>query len=205
MKRLFLFDVDSTLINQEVIQLIAVHAGVQEKVREITERAMAGELDFQASLKERVSLLKGLPESVIEAVRSDISLTTGATELIAELQEQGDTVAVVSGGFTKVIAPLMENLKIEHYRANTLGIEGGRLTGKVVGAIVDRRAKASYLAELKLTLTPSQTIAIGDGANDIEMVVAADIGIAFCAKDALNDVADVVIKKRDLREILNYL
>ena len=112
MNRLFLFDVDSTLINQEVIELIAAHAGVQEKVKEITERAMAGELDFQASLKERVTLLKGLPESVIEEVSGDISLTTGAAELIAELQEQGDTVAVVSGGFTKVIAPLMENLKI---------------------------------------------------------------------------------------------
>lgn len=205
MKRLFLFDVDSTLINQEVIELIAAHAGVQDKVKDITDRAMAGDLDFQASLRERVALLKDLPESVIEAVRSDISLTTGAVELIAELQGQGDTVAVVSGGFTKVIAPLMDTLNVANYRANTLGVENGKLTGKVEGAIVDRHAKAAYLAKLKLELKPSQTIAIGDGANDIDMVIAADIGIAFCAKDALNDVADVVIKKRDLREVLNYL
>lgn len=205
MSRLFLFDVDSTLINQEVIELIAAHAGVEGRVKEITERAMAGELDFQASLKERVALLANLPESVIEDVRSDITLTTGAAELISNLQSQGDIVAVVSGGFTKVITPLMKTLNIQLFRANELEVFEGRLTGKVEGAIVDRQAKAAYLAELKLKLKPSQTIAIGDGANDIDMVEAADIGIAFCAKDALNDVADIVIKKRDLREILNYL
>lgn len=205
MSRLFLFDVDSTLINQEVIELIAAHAGVEGRVKEITERAMAGELDFQASLKERVALLANLPESVIEDVRSDITLTTGAAELISNLQSQGDIVAVVSGGFTKVITPLMKTLNIQLFRANELEVFEGRLTGKVEGAIVDRQAKAEYLTELKLKLKPSQTIAIGDGANDIDMVEAADIGIAFCAKDALNDVADIVIKKRDLREILNYL
>ena len=204
MTKLFLFDVDSTLINEEVIELIAARAGVQNKVKDITDRAMAGELDFQSSLKERVSLLKGLPESVIEEVREEITLTNGASELISELQSQGPTVAVVAGGFTKVIAPLMASLKIENYLANTLGVEEGTLTGQVVGEIIDRQAKATYLVKLKDLLNPIQTIAIGDGANDIDMLIAADIGIAFCAKDALNDVADVVIKKRDLREISNY-
>ena len=205
MTKLFLFDVDSTLINEEVIELIAAHAGVQDKVKDITDRAMAGELDFQSSLKERVSLLKGLPESVIDEVREEITLTNGASELISELQSQGHTVAVVSGGFTKVIAPLMATLKIENFLANTLGVEEGTLTGQVVGEIIDRQAKATYLVKLKDLLNPIQTIAIGDGANDIDMLKAADIGIAFCAKDALKDVADVVIKKRDLREISNYL
>lgn len=205
MKRLFLFDVDSTLINEEVIELIAARAGIQEKVKEITERAMAGEIDFQDSLTERVALLKDLPESVVEEVQSNITLTTGASELITELQNQGDTVAVVSGGFTKVIAPLMRSLGILHFRANTLGVLNGKLTGQVEGAIIDRQAKAHYLSELKRELNPVKTVAIGDGANDIDMVIAADIGISFCGKEALNNVADVVIRKRDLREVLNYL
>jgi phosphoserine phosphatase len=205
MNNLFLFDVDSTLINQEVIELIAAHANVQQKVKEITDRAMAGEIDFEQSLKERVSLLSGLESSILNSVKSEVTLTDGASELISTLHAKGDQVAVVSGGFVEVISDLMKKLHIEDYKANTLEIADGSLTGKVTGAIVDRKAKADYLFELKNKYSPKKTFAIGDGANDIDMLNAADVGIAFCAKPALNEIADVVILKRDLREVLNYL
>ena len=205
MNNLFLFDVDSTLINQEVIELIAAHANVQQKVKEITDRAMAGEIDFEQSLKERVSLLSGLESSILNSVKSEITLTDGASVLISTLQAQGDQVAVVSGGFVEVISDLMKKLHIEDYKANTLEIADGSLTGKVTGAIVDRKTKADYLFKLKNKYSPKKTFAIGDGANDIDMLNAADFGIAFCAKPALNEIADVVILKRDLREVLNYL
>ena len=205
MKRLFLFDVDSTLINEEVIELLASHAGVQDQVVEITFRAMAGELDFENSLKERVALLKGLSIDVIAEVQKRITLTNGAAELISAIQHSGDIPAVVSGGFVEIITPLMSELNITNFKANQLEIIDGILTGRVVGSVVDRAAKASYLLELEGRYSPAKTFAIGDGANDIDMVNAADCGIAFCAKPALNEVADVVILKRDLREVLNYL
>lgn len=205
MSRLFLFDVDSTLINEEVIDLIAAQANVAREVQEITELAMNGSLDFQDALRKRVSLLKGLPFAVLADVGSQITLTTGATDLISKLQSDGDEVAVVSGGFIEVISPLMQELKIKHYRANSLQIVDGLLTGQTDGAIIDRVAKGNFLLQLKLELQPTQVVAIGDGANDIDMIKLADIGIAFCAKPALKEVAEVVIEKRDLREILNYL
>lgn len=205
MNRLFLFDVDSTLINEEVIELIALHAGVEKEVKQITERAMAGEIDFAESLKTRVALLKGLPESVLLEVQSEITLTNGASELIATLLNNQDTVAVVSGGFIEVITPLMQSLKIERFKANNLEVFSGKLTGKITGPIVDREGKASYLGELQSELSPTLTIAVGDGANDINMIKAADIGIAFCAKESLKSEADIVISNRDLREILEYI
>lgn len=205
MKRLFLFDVDSTLINEEVIDLIAAHAGVQKKVSDITARAMAGEIDFDSALTERVGLLAGMPASILNVVSAEITLTNGASELIAQLHAKGDHVAVVSGGFSEVISPLMQLLSIDNFKANSLEIVGDQLTGKTKGEIVNRNAKATYLQELTAKLAPTQTIAIGDGANDISMIELADLGIAFCAKPALNQVADLVIEKRDLREILNFL
>lgn len=205
MSALFLFDVDSTLIDQEVIELIAAHAGVQAEVKEITDRAMAGELDFSESLRKRVSLLAGLSESVLEDVRADITLTLGARELISKLHELGNQVAVVSGGFTRVLEPLMKDLGIRHFQANQLEISNGKLTGKVIGEIVDREGKAAYLRKIAKELNSSRTFAIGDGANDIAMIQEADVGISFCGKAALNEVADVVILKRDLREVLNFL
>jgi len=205
MNQLFLFDVDSTLINEEVIELIAAHADVQQEVKAITDLAMAGEIDFAESLTRRVALLKDLPESVLIEVQKDISLTNGAKELVQQLFNDGDTVAVVSGGFLEVISPLMQSLSIANYRANRFEIANGKLTGKVLGKIVDRAAKAEYLHELKASLKPARVIAIGDGANDIEMIKAADIGIAFCAKDALRREADFVIENRDLREVLQAL
>ena len=205
MSRLFLFDVDSTLINEEVIDLIAKHAGVAEQVKKITELAMSGEIDFDTALTSRVALLTGLPTTVLDSVRNEISLTNGASEVIAQLQDNGDQIAVVSGGFLEVITPLMQSLAISYFKANSLEIASGKLTGKVQGAVVNRGAKAAYLKQLQNQLQPSQTIAIGDGANDIEMVEAADIGIAFCAKNALKENADITIDIRDLREILKFI
>ena len=205
MSRLFLFDVDSTLINEEVIELLASYAGVQDQVAEITSRAMAGELDFESSLKERVALLQGLSIDVIAEVQKGITLTNGAAELISAIQHSGDIPAVVSGGFVEVITPLMSELRVENFKANQLEIVDGILTGRVVGNVIDRAAKASYLLELKRKYSPAKTFAIGDGANDIDMVKESDCGIAFCAKPALNEVANVVISNRDLREVLNYL
>jgi phosphoserine phosphatase len=205
MSNLFLFDVDSTLINEEVIELIAAHAGVEERVKEITDRAMAGLIDFEQSLNERVSLLSGLDSSILNQIKDQITITEGAVDLIATLHAQGDKVAVVSGGFVEVISDLMEELQVQDFKANRFEIANGHLTGRVNGAIVDRKAKADYLFELKRKYSPIKTFAIGDGANDIDMVNSADVGIAFCAKAALNEIADVVILKRDLREVLNYL
>lgn len=205
MNKLFLFDVDSTLINEEVIDLIAAHAGVLAEVKSITARAMAGELDFKESLLGRVQLLKGLPINVLEDVRDQITLTKGARELILEIKKAGDVIAVVSGGFLEVITPLMDELGIEYFRANSFEVQNGVLTGAVAGEIIDRKAKADYLKQLALQLHPSTTYAIGDGANDIDMLKQSDVGIAFCAKAALNAVADHVITNRDLREVLKYL
>lgn len=205
MSRLFLFDVDSTLINEEVIDLIGAKANLSSEISAITELAMLGQIDFNMALTKRVELLSGLAVEILAEVRSEITLTNGAAELISGLRNAGDEVAVISGGFVEVIAPLMKTLNIDYFKANSLEIHNEKLTGRVTGEIVNRMVKANYLNELKEQLNPKLTIAIGDGANDIDMVKAADIGIAFCAKPALKEVADVVIDKRDLREILNYL
>lgn len=205
MSRLFLFDVDSTLINEEVIDLIGAKANLSSEISAITELAMLGQIDFNMALTKRVELLSGLAVEILAEVRSEITLTNGAAELISELRNAGDEVAVISGGFIEVIAPLMKTLNIDYFKANSLEIHNEKFTGRVTGEIVNRMVKANYLNELKEQLNPKLTIAIGDGANDIDMVKAADIGIAFCAKPALKEVADVVIDKRDLREILNYL
>ena len=205
MSRLFLFDVDSTLINEEVIDLIGAKANLSSEISAITELAMLGQIDFNMALTKRVELLSGLAVEILAEVRSEITLTNGAAELISGLRNSGDEVAVISGGFVEVIAPLMKTLNIDYFKANSFEIHNEKLTGRVTGEIVNRLVKANYLNELKEQLNPKLTIAIGDGANDIDMVKAADIGIAFCAKPALKEVADVVIDKRDLREILNYL
>ena len=207
MNKIFLLDVDSTLINEEVIDLLAAQAGVSKEVTQITSSAMAGELDFSESLVKRVSLLAGLSITAIAQVQKKITLTNGAADLITALQSRGDIVAVVSGGFTEIISPLLATLKISKFKANSLEIIEGQLTGKVNGEIVDRRAKAEFLKELvALSGIPlSDTVAIGDGANDIDMIQSAGIGVAFCAKPALVNVADRVINTRDLREVLKVI
>jgi len=206
-KKLVLMDVDSTLIAQEVIELLGAKAGVQTQVKEITDRAMAGEIDFEASLRERVALLKGLPESVIEEVRQEISLTPGAKTLVTTLQKLGHTVAVVSGGFINVIEPLLASLNIALYRANTLEIVDGLLTGQVQGPVIDRAAKATALKEFanQEGVELEQTVAIGDGANDLDMIALAGLGIAFNAKPAVRAAADSALSAPYLDSVLYLL
>jgi phosphoserine phosphatase len=203
-RKLVLMDVDSTLIQQEVIELLAAKAGVAAQVREITDAAMRGELDFAQSLKARVALLKGLPESVIAEVQEEISLTPGARTLIRTLQRLGHTVAVVTGGFIEVIEPLLKDLGIDHYRANSLEISEGRLTGKTTGTVIDRQAKAVALREFAFLagVEMDQTIAIGDGANDLDMITAAGLGIAFNAKPAVRAAADSAVSQPYLDSVL---
>ena len=203
-QHLVVMDVDSTVIQDEVIDLLADEAGTHAQVAEITERAMAGELDFSASLSARVALLEGLPAEVIDHVRDRITLTPGARTLCRTLRNLGYRVALVSGGFTEVIAPLAVELGVDHVRANTLEVVDGRLTGKVVGAIVDRAGKRAALEELALEygIPMSRTIAIGDGANDVDMLQAAGLGIAFNGKAAARDAADSSVSVPYLDSVL---
>ena len=203
-QHLVVMDVDSTLIQDEVIDLLADEAGTHAQVAEITERAMAGELDFAASLTARVALLAGLPADVIDRVRDRITLTPGARTLCRTLRNLGYRVALVSGGFTEVIAPLAVELGVDHVRANTLEVVDGHLTGKVVGAIVDRAGKRAALEELALEygIPMSRTIAIGDGANDADMLQAAGLGIAFNGKAAARDAADSSVSVPYLDSVL---
>ena len=206
-KKLVVMDVDSTLIQQEVIELLAQKAGSQEKVKEITDSAMRGELDFEASLKARVALLAGLPESVISEVQSEISLTPGARTLVKTLHQLGHSVAVVSGGFTQEHEPLIKELGIVHYRANTLEIIDGKITGRVLDPVIDRAAKATALQDFAKIegVQLEQTIAIGDGANDLDMISIAGLGIAFNAKPAVKAAADSSVSAPYLDSVLYLL
>jgi phosphoserine phosphatase len=206
-KKLVVMDVDSTLIQQEVIELLGAKAGKGAEIKEVTDQAMRGELDFEASLRARVSLLAGLPESVIDEVRSEILLTPGARTLVATLHKLGHSVAVVSGGFTAVIEPIIKDLGISHYRANTLEVKDGKLTGQVLGKIIDRAAKAEALRDFAAEegVSLEQTIAIGDGANDLDMIAAAGLGIAFNAKPAVKAAADSSLTAPYLDSVLYLL
>jgi len=202
-KRLVQLDVDSTFIQQEVIELLAAKAGVLDEVARITQSAMRGELDFSQSLITRVALLKGLPEDCISQVAQEIRLTDGAAELVLLLHEQGHYVSLVSGGFSNILQPLVDELKIDFYKANLLEIIDGHLTGKVVGAIVDRAAKAEALKEFaqKCSVDLNDTVAIGDGANDLDMMAIAGISIAFNAKPIVEAAADYSINEQSLRSV----
>ncbi|MFD3812210.1 phosphoserine phosphatase SerB [Rhodococcus sp. NPDC058639] len=206
-KRLIVFDVDSTLVQGEVIEMLAAHAGVEDKVREVTEAAMRGEIDFAQSLEQRVATLAGLPASVIDEVADQIELTPGARTTIRTLRRLGFRCGVVSGGFRQVIEGLAHDLELDFVRANTLEIVDGRLTGRVVGDIVDRAAKAHALREFaaEAGVPIEQTVAVGDGANDIDMLGAAGLGIAFNAKPALREVADTALSYPYLDAVLFVL
>lgn len=201
-----MLDVDSTLIDQEVIDELAKIAGLGDQVSEITSRAMAGELDFENALRQRVRLLKGHSKEILTQVRAKITLTHGAEELISTLHSLGVKVGIVSGGFEEVIAPLADELKLDFFRANRLAIDNGVLTGEVSGRIIGRHEKAEALRDFAKDsgVDISQTVAVGDGANDIEMIKSAGLGIAFCAKAVLRSEASVAIDVRDLRQVLHY-
>ena len=203
-KRLVMLDMDSTLIVQEVIDLLAAKAGVAEEVSAITQKAMAGEMDFAQSLQARVSLLAGLNESMLSEVRSEITLTQGAEKLIQTLHLKGHKVGVVSGGFIDVIEPILKELKIDFYRANKLQILNGKLTGKLEGEIIDRAAKLKALVEFAKNegVQMSQTVAIGDGANDLDMIESAGLGVAFNAKPKVAAAAATTISGSDLSAVL---
>lgn len=204
---LLVMDVDSTLIQAEVIELVAEHAGTRDEVAAVTDAAMCGELDFAQSLHARVATLAGLPVSVLDDVRAAVPLTPGARTLVGAFRERGWPVGLVSGGFVEVVEPLAAALGIEHVRANRLEVEGGRLTGRVDGPVVDRQAKADFLRELAAAsgVPLERTVAVGDGANDLDMVAAAGTGVAFCAKPALRDAADVRVDEPDLALVLDAL
>ncbi|MDN5570525.1 MAG: phosphoserine phosphatase SerB [Propionibacteriaceae bacterium] len=206
-RRLVVMDVDSTLIQDEVIELLAAHAGRGAEVAAVTEAAMRGELDFSASLHRRVATLAGLPESIFDEVRADVRLTPGARTLVATLRDLGFAVGVVSGGFLEVVAPLAAELGITHVHANSLEVVDGVLTGRVAGPVVDRAAKAETLKRFAEAegLPLSRTVAIGDGANDLDMLAAAGLGIAFNAKPAVRASADTALSLPHLDAVLYLL
>ncbi|MEV1010554.1 phosphoserine phosphatase SerB [Streptomyces sp. NPDC049881] len=205
--RLVVMDVDSTLIQDEVIELFAAHAGCEEQVAEVTAAAMRGELDFEQSLHARVALLAGLDASVVDKVRGQVRLTPGARTLIRTLKRLGCQVGVVSGGFTQVTDSLADRLGLDFAAANTLEIVDGRLTGRVTGEIVDRAGKARLLrrfaAEAGVPL--SRTVAIGDGANDLDMLNAAGLGVAFNAKPVVREAAHTAVSVPFLDTVLYLL
>jgi len=203
-KRLVQLDVDSTFIQQEAIELLAAKAGVLEQVAAITASAMRGELDFEQSLRARVGLLKGLPESAIAEVQMEISLTDGAQNLVETLHGEGHSVSLVSGGFIDIIEPMIKAMSIKYYKANRLEIVEGVLTGGLIGPVVDRAAKAEALREFAAASAVSieNTVAIGDGANDLDMMVAAGLSIAFNAKPIVVEAADLAINEPSLRSVI---
>lgn len=194
-RKFLIMDVDSTLIQQEVIELLAAYAGKREEVTAVTEAAMRGELDFAQSLHARVAVLAGLPADVVDSVRAEVRLTEGAAELVAAFRAAGHAVAVVSGGFNQILRPIAEDLGLDYWIANELEIVDGALTGKVLGDVIDRAAKEKYLREWAAAegIPMEHTIAVGDGANDLDMLGAAGIGVAFNAKPAVRAAADAAI------------
>ena len=206
-RRLVVLDVDSTLVRGEVIEMLAAEAGCAAEVARVTAAAMAGELDFEASLRARVALLAGLPVEAVDRVRARVRLTPGARTLVRTLQRLGFAVGIVSGGFTVVTDDLRVELGLDHALANELEVVDGLLTGRVVGAVVDRAAKAAALLRFAAEqgLRPEQTVAIGDGANDLDMLAAAGLGIAFNAKPVVREAADAALTVPFLDAVLFLL
>jgi phosphoserine phosphatase len=205
--RLVVIDVDSTLIQAEVIELLAKRAGCAERVAEVTDAAMRGEIDFTAALRDRVALLGGLDAAVLDDVRAELRLTPGAQTLIRTLKRLGYRCGIVSGGFAQITDALVQRLGIDYSAANSLEIIGGKLTGKLAGPIIDRAGKARMLAKFagQAGIPLSQAVAIGDGANDLDMITKAGLGIAFNAKPVVRDAADASVSVPYLDAILYLL
>lgn len=203
-KGLCVMDVDGTLILEEVIDLLGREAGREAEIVQLTSQAMRGELNFETSLRERVALLKGLPISAFEKVFNSIHLSPNALEFISILQKHGILVGLVSGGFTPIVERLAKSLDIAYFSANQLEVKGGFLTGKLVGQIISPEVKKETLEQWReeLKLSKERTIAIGDGANDLLMLKAAGVGIAFCAKEVLKQEIPHHVDKRDFFEVL---
>ena len=203
-KGLCVMDVDGTLILEEVIDLLGREAGREEEISQITSRAMRGELDFDSSLRKRVSLLEGLPVSVFEKVFNSIHLSPNAQKFISILQKNGILVGLVSGGFTPIVERLAKFLSISYFSANQLEVKDGLLTGKLVGQIINPEIKKETLEKWReeLKLPQERTVAIGDGANDLLMLKSAGLGIAFCAKEILKKEIPNHVDKRDFLEVL---
>jgi phosphoserine phosphatase len=205
--RLIVLDVDSTLVQGEVIEMLAEHAGHAEEVARVTEAAMAGELDFEQSLRERVALLEGVDASALDRVYDDLVLAPGARTMVRVLRRLGYRFALVSGGFSQITDRLAEELGIHYARANELEIVDGRLTGRIRGDVVDRAGKAAALRDFAAAVgVPLEAvIAIGDGANDLDMLAAAGLGIAYNAKQVVRDAADTAVNVPYLDAIMYLL
>ena len=201
-KGLCVMDVDGTLILEEVIDLLGREAGREEEISQITSRAMRGELDFESSLRKRVSLLEGLPVSIFDKVFNTIQLTPNAQEFISILQKNGILVGLLSGGFTPIVERLARSLGIAYFSANQLEVKDGLLTGKLIGQIISPQVKKETLEKWREKLPKERTIAIGDGANDLLMLMSAGLGIAFCAKEVLKKEIPNHVDKRDFLEVL---
>ena len=206
-KGLLVMDVDSTFIREEGIDLLGEKAGVGSEVADITERAMRGELDFRQALFERVALLKGLPETIFEDVLREMHFTQGARELVETLHARGYKVGLVSGGFHETVDSLAKELGIDYVKANRLEVKDGKLTGRVLGDIVTKETKKNCLEQWagENGLGLSETVAMGDGANDLPMIQTAGIGIAFCAKPIVKEQAPYQINTADLTQVLAIL
>ncbi|MHB1585475.1 MAG: phosphoserine phosphatase SerB, partial [Acidimicrobiales bacterium] len=206
-KHLIVLDADSTLLQGEVIDAVAARAGCAAEVAAVTARAMAGELDFATAMAERLSLLAGTDQSVLDRVRGELRLTPGARTLVRTLQHLGYVTALVSGGFEQVLGPLVAELGIDHLAANRLEMSDGRMTGRLEGELVDRAAKAAALRRFaeRAGVPLSRTVAVGDGANDLDMIEAAGLGIAFNAKPVVREAADTALSVPYLDAILFLL
>jgi len=205
--RLIVMDVDSTLISAEVIDLLAARAGCTEQVAKITASAMRGDVDFATALRERVALLAGLDASVLDEVRREVTLAPGARTLLRTLRHLGFRCGIVSGGFSQLTDALAAELGLDYAAANTLEIAGGKLTGQLTGPVIDRAGKAAALRQFaeRAGVPLSQTVAVGDGANDLDMIAAAGMGIAFNAKQAVRDAADASVSVPYLDTVLYLL
>jgi len=204
---LLVLDVDSTLIEQEVIELLAERVGLRDQVKTVTDQAMAGEIDFREALLQRVRLLEGLTDQVFQEVLADIRVTDGVPELVSAVHKSGGMVGAISGGFSQVLEPLADKLSLDFFKANNLEVKDGVITGEIIGDIVDAEVKARTMLDWarEYGFDVSNTVAVGDGANDIQMLKASGFAVAFRPKDILRDYADLVIEGDSLEPLISVL